>query len=168
MKLDFKKAIFQDRSYEVSKIILIFLVSFLFLRLSSIEHVFIKSFFITVFSFVPIIGAGLYLVVAIIFNLLEMNYLKFVLYCGLLLLIVCIERILYNVFFDKPFDYTALLYMVIGVALYLLFGKYPLLVISLLTYFLMVYNNYNRYKKNKSLIMKSKLNLTEIMQIIKQ
>ena len=167
MKENLEKIILIEKSYEVSRIILVLLTSIIFLKFARVDHVFAKSFFITVLSFVPIIGAGVYFIPAIILNLLESNMLYLALYSWLLLSLISIDRIVFGIFYDLPFDYSPLFYMVMGMILYLLFGKYILLLFSILVYAINVYNNYIKYKKTRTFFKKAKFNFTDLRQIIR-
>ncbi|MDU3124992.1 MAG: hypothetical protein E6190_02570 [Finegoldia magna] len=168
MKENLKKIVLYEKSYEISKIILVLLTSVLFLKFARVDHVFVKSFFITVFSFVPIIGAGVYFIPAIILNLLESNTLYLAMYAWLFLAVICIDRILYSVFYDFPFDYSPISYVIMGMILYLIFGKYILLVFALSVCAVTVYNNYNKYKKTKVFYKKATFNFIDLKQIIQE
>lgn len=165
---ELKKIILYEKSYEISKIIFVLLTSVLFLKFAKVDHVFVKSFFITVFSFVPIIGAGVYFVPAIILNLLESNTLNLAMYVWLFLALMSIDKIIYSVFYDLPFDYSPIFYIIMGMILYLIFGKYILLVFSLFVYGVNVYNNYKKHKKTKAFYNKALFNFVDLKQIIQE
>lgn len=168
MKENLEKIVLYEKSYEISKIILVLLTSVLFLKFAKVDHVFVKSFFITVFSFVPIIGAGVYFIPAIILNLLESNTLYLAMYAWLFLALMSIDKIIYSVFYDLPYDYSPIFYIIMGMILYLIFGKYILLVFSLFVYGVNVYNNYNKYKKTKAFYNKALFNFVDLKQIIQE
>ena len=161
MKENLKKIVLYEKSYEISKIILVLLTSVLFLKFAKVDHVFVKSFFITVFSFVPILGAGVYFIPAIILNLLESNTLYLAMYAWLFLALVSIDKIIYSVFYDLPFDYSPIFYVIMGMILYLM-------VFSLFVYGINVYNNYNKYKKTKAFYNKALFNFIDLKQIIQE
>lgn len=165
---ELKKIILYEKSYEISKIIFVLLTSVLFLKFAKVDHVFVKSFFITVLSFVPIIGAGVYFIPAIILNLLESNSLYLAMYAWLFLALISIDKIIYSVFYDLPFDYSPISYVIMGMILYLIFGKYILLVFSLSVCAVTAYNNYNKYKKTKAFYRKATFNFIDLKQIIQE
>lgn len=110
----------------------------------------------------------MYFVPAIILNLLESNTLNLAIYVWLLLAVICIDRILYSVFYDLPFDYSPISYVIMGMILYLIFGKYILLVFALSVCAVTVYNNYNKYKKTKVFYKKATFNFIDLKQIIQE
>lgn len=92
---------------------IIFIGSMIFFRIFQVPHIFFHALIIALFEWIPIVGAGIYLVAAVLFCLVEMNPIDANSFGLLYLYILCIRQLIQPFLTGKRLSFRPILYILL-------------------------------------------------------